>query len=327
MKNFENIDARSVKQAVGLLQKFNQEKKTAIVVGGGSEILQLMKERVVTPDYVVNLKTIPGLNGIKQERGGFRIGALTTLSEIEEHPGVREKLLILSEAAGEAASPQIRNAGTIAGNICQRPFCWYFRSANFNCLRKGGQICYSVTSDGRFHAILGGGPSYIVHPSDTAPALVALDARITIAGPTGNKTVPLETFFVLPAVDFRHENVLKPGEIVTEIFVPEPKSGSKGFYYKVRERQAWDHAIVSIATVVQSSGGTVRDARVVLGGVAPIPWRAPKAEAFLRGKKLDEPTAEKAGEIAVEGAQPLKDNGYKVGMAKALVQRGLLASA
>ena len=327
MKNFENIDARNVKQAVGLLQKFNQEKKSAIGVGGGSEILQLMKERVVTPDYVVNLKTIPGLNGIKQERGGFRIGALTTLSEIEEHPGVREKLLILSEAAGEAASPQIRNAGTIAGNICQRPFCWYFRSANFNCLRKGGQICYSVTSDGRFHAILGGGPSYIVHPSDTAPALVALDARITIAGPTGNKTVPLETFFVLPAVDFRHENVLKPGEIVTEIFVPEPKSGSKGFYYKVRERQAWDHAIVSIATVVQSSGGTVRDARVVLGGVAPIPWRAPKAEAFLRGKKLDEPTAEKAGEIAVEGAQPLKDNGYKVGMAKALVQRGLLASA
>jgi xanthine dehydrogenase YagS FAD-binding subunit len=327
MKSFENIDARSVKQAVALLQKFNQEKKSAIVVGGGSEILQLMKERVVTPDYVVNLKTIPGLNGIKQERGGFRIGALTTLSEIEEHPAVREKLLILSEAAGEAASPQIRNAGTIGGNICQRPFCWYFRSANFTCLRKGGQICYSVTSDGRFHAILGGGPSYIVHPSDTAPALVALNARITIAGPAGEKTIPLEKFFILPAVDFRRENILKPGEIVTELFVPEPKSGSKGFYHKVRERQAWDHPIVSVATVVQSSGGTVRDARVVLGGVAPIPWRVPKAEAFLRGKKLDESTAERAGEIALEGAQPLKDNGYKVGMAKALVQRGLLATA
>jgi xanthine dehydrogenase YagS FAD-binding subunit len=235
--------------------------------------------------------------------------------------------LILSDAAAEAASPQIRNAGTIGGNICQRPFCWYFRSASFNCLRKGGQICYSVTSDGRFHAILGGGPSYIVHPSDTAPALVALNARITIAGPAGEKTVPLEKFFVLPAVDFTRENILKPGEIVTEIFVPEPKAGSKGFYHKVRERQAWDHAIVSVATVVQSSSGTVREARVVLGGVAPIPWRAPKAEAFLRGKKLDQAAAEKAGEIALEGAQPLKDNGYKVGMAKALVQRGLLASA
>jgi xanthine dehydrogenase YagS FAD-binding subunit len=327
MKSFENIDAKSVKQAVNLLQRFNQEKKSAIVVGGGSEILQLMKERVITPDYVVNLKTVPGLSAIKQERGGFRIGALTTLSEIEEHPAVREKLLILSDAAAEAASPQIRNAGTIGGNICQRPFCWYFRSASFNCLRKGGQICYSVTSDGRFHAILGGGPSYIVHPSDTAPALVALNARITIAGPAGEKTVPLEKFFVLPAVDFTRENILKPGEIVTEIFVPEPKAGSKGFYHKVRERQAWDHAIVSVATVVQSSSGTVREARVVLGGVAPIPWRAPKAEAFLRGKKLDQAAAEKAGEIALEGAQPLKDNGYKVGMAKVLVQRGLLASA
>ncbi len=326
MKSFENIDAKNVRQAVTLLQKFHEQKKSAIVVGGGSEILQLMKERVITPDYVVNLKTVPGLNTIKEERGGFRIGALTTLSEIEEHPGVRERLLILSDAVAEAASPQIRNAGTIGGNICQRPFCWYFRSANFNCLRKGGQICYSVTSDGRFHAILGGGPSYIVHPSDTAPALVALNAQITIAGPAGEKTIPLEKFFVLPAVDFTRENILKPGEIVTEMFIPQPQAGSKGFYHKVRERQAWDHAIVSVATVVQSSGGTVRDARVVLGGVAPIPWRAPKAEAFLRGKKLDEPVAQKAGEIALEGAKPLKDNGYKVGMAKALIQRGLLAS-
>jgi xanthine dehydrogenase YagS FAD-binding subunit len=326
MKSFENIDVKNVKQAVTLLQKFHEQKKSAIVVGGGSEILQLMKERVITPDYVVNLKTVPGLNTVKQERGGFRIGALTTLSEIEEHPAVREKLLILSDAAGEAASPQIRNSGTLGGNICQRPFCWYFRSANFNCLRKGGQLCYSVTSDGRFHAILGGGPSYIVHPSDTAPALVALNAQITIAGPAGEKTIPLEKFFVLPAVDFTRENILKPGEIVTEIFIPQPQAGSKGFYHKVRERQAWDHAIVSVATVVQSGGRTVRDARVVLGGVAPIPWRAPKAEAFLRGKKLDQATAEKAGEIALDGAKPLKDNVYKVGMAKALVQRGLLAS-
>jgi xanthine dehydrogenase YagS FAD-binding subunit len=326
MKSFENVDAKSVKEAVSLLQKFHQQKKSAAVVGGGSEYLQLMKDRVVNPDYVVNLKTIPGLNYIKEERGGFRIGALATLAEIEEHPAVREKLLILSDAAGEAASPQIRNAGTIAGNICQRPFCWYFRSSNFNCLRKGGQLCYTVTGDGRFHAVLGGGPSYIVHPSDTAPALVALNAQIKIAGPAGEKTIPLEKFFVLPSVDFKRENILNPTEIMTEIYVPYPKAGSKGFYHKVRERLAWDHAIVAVATVVQSSGGVVSDARVVLGGVAPIPWRAPKAEEFLRGKRIDDETAQKAGDIALEGAKPLKDNVYKVGMAKSLVQRALLES-
>jgi xanthine dehydrogenase YagS FAD-binding subunit len=326
MRAFENIDVKSVSQAVSLLQKFQQEKKQTLIVGGGSEALQLVKDNVLTPDYIINLKTIPGLDTIKEERGGFRIGALTTLADIEDHPGVREKLLILSTAAGEAASPQIRNAGTIGGNICQRPFCWYFRSANFTCLRKGGQVCYTVTGDGRYHAILGGGPSYIVHPSDTAPALVALDAQVKIAGPAGQRSVALEKFFVLPSVDYRRETILTPGEMITEIFVPMPKTGSKGYYEKIRERQAWDHAIVAIATVVQSNGGTVRDARVVLGGVAPIPWRTQKAESFLRGKKVDDGVAQQAGGIALEGAKPLKDNVYKVQMAQDLVRRGLLQS-
>jgi xanthine dehydrogenase YagS FAD-binding subunit len=326
MKNFENIDVKSVKEAVGLLQKFHQQKKLAAVVGGGSEYLQLMKDHVVEPDYLINLKTIPGLDYVKEERGGFRIGALVKLADIDEHPAIREKLLILSDAAGEAASPQIRNAGTIAGNLCQRPFCWYFRSANFTCLRKGWQVCYTVTGDSRFHSIIGAGPSYIVHPSDTAPALVALGAQIKIAGPAGEKTIPLEKFFVLPSVDYRRENILNPGEIVTEIYVPLPKSGSKGFFHKTRERLAWDHAIVAVATIVESSGGVVRDARVVMGGVAPIPWRAAKAEEFLRGKRLDDASAKQAGEIALEGAKPLKDNVYKVKLAQDLIQRGLLAS-
>jgi xanthine dehydrogenase YagS FAD-binding subunit len=285
-----------------------------------------MKVRVATPDYLLNLKSIPGLSYIKEESGGFRVGALTTLAEIEEHKGIRDKLLFLSQAAGEAASPQIRNAGTIAGNLCQRPFCWYFRSPDHNCLRKSGQVCFTVAGDGRYHAILGAGPSYIVHPSDLAPALVALGARIKIAGPAGEKTIPLENFFVLPKVNYKRENILGPAEIVTEIQVPAPKAASKGFYHKVRERQAWDHAIVSVATVVQNSGGMVREARVVLGGVAPAPWRAAKAEEFLRGKTLDAGAAEKAGEIALDGARPLKDNVYKVDLAKALVQRALLAS-
>jgi xanthine dehydrogenase YagS FAD-binding subunit len=326
MKSFENIDVKSVREAVGLLSKFQQQKKVAAVVGGGSEYLQLMKDHVVEPDYLINLKTIPNLDYIKEERGGFRIGALAKLADIEAHPAIKEKLLILSDAAGEAASPQIRNAGTIAGNLCQRPFCWYFRSSNFTCLRKGGQVCYTVTGDSRFHAILGAGPSYIVHPSDTAPALVALGAQIKIAGPTGEKTMPLEKFFVLPSVDYKHENVLAPGEIVTEIVVPTPKSGSKGFYHKVRERLAWDHAIVAVATIVESNAGIVRNAHVVMGGVAPIPWHAAKAEEFLRGKKLDEDVTRQAGEIALEGAKPLKDNSYKVKIAQDLIQRGLLAS-
>ncbi len=326
MKSFENVDVKSVKEAVGLLQKFHNEKKSAQIVSGGTELLQLMKDRVATPQYLINLKTIPGLSYIKEERNGFRLGALTTLTEIEENKSVQEKLLFLSQAAGEAASPQLRNAGTIGGNICQRPFCWYFRSANFTCLRKGGDICYAVAGDSRYHAILGGGPSYIVHPSDLAPALIALGARIKIAGPAGEKTIPLEKFFVLPQVDYKRENILQPGEIATEIQVPLPKQGSKGFFHKVRERQAWDHAIVSVSTVVESSGGVVRDARVVLGGVAPIPWRAAKAEEFLRGKRIDQAAAEKAGEIALEGAKPMKDNVYKVGLAKSLIQRALLAS-
>ena len=326
MKSFENIDAKSVKEAVGLLHKFQQQKKVAAVVGGGSEYLQLMKDHVVEPDYLINLKTIPGLDYIKEERGGFRIGALAKLADLEEHAAIREKLLILSDAAGDAASPQIRNAGTIAGNLCQRPFCWYFRSSNFTCLRKGGQLCYTVTGDGRFHAILGAGPSYIVHPSDTAPALVALRAQVKIVGPAGEKTIPLEKFFVLPSVDYKRENILNPGEIVSEIYVPTPKAVSKGFHHKVRERLAWDHAIVAVDTIIESSGGMVRDARVVMGGVAPIPWRAAKAEEFLRGKRLDETTAKQTGEIALEGAKPLKDNIYKVKLAQDLIQRGLLAS-
>src|SRR5215470_1280496 len=247
MKSFENIDAKSIKDAVSLLQKFQQQKKSAAVVGGGSEYLQLMKDRVVTPDYVINLKTISGLNYIREERGGFRIGALATLAELEEHDAVKEKLLILSEAAGEAASPQIRNAGTVAGNLCQRPFCWYFRSSNFNCLRKGGEVCYTVTGDSRFHAILGGGPSYIVHPSDTAPALVALDAKFRIVGPSGERMVTAADFFKLPTANPARENVLASDEVLAEIHLPAPKANMRSTYHKVMDRESWTHAVVSVA--------------------------------------------------------------------------------
>ena len=327
MKSFENIDAKSLKEAVGLLHKFHQQKKAAAVVGGGSEYLQLMKDHVVEPDYLINLKTIPGLDYIKEERGGFRIGALAKLADIEEHAAVREKLLILSDAAGDAASPQIRNAGTIAGNLCQRPFCWYFRSSNFTCLRKGGQLCYTVTGDGRFHAILGAGPSYIVHPSDTAPALVALDAQFRIVGPSGTRTLASSEFFVLPRQNAAQETVLTNDEVLESIEVPAPRPGTRSTYYKVMDRQAWTHAVVSAALVLEMDGQVCRNARVVLGGVAPIPWRLPAVEKMLAGQRITEDLAARAGEAAVEGARPLSKNAYKVPLTKNVVKRTILELA
>src|SRR6266540_2329095 len=321
MKSFQNIDVKSVKEAVGLLQKFQQQKKVAAVVGGGSEYLQLMKDHVVEPDYLINLNSIPGLDYIKEERGGFRIGALAKLADIEEHPAVREKLLILSDAAGEAASPQIRNAGTIAGNICQRPFCWYFRSSNFTCLRKGGQVCYTVTGDGRFHAICGGGPSYIVHPSDTAPALVALDAKFRVAGAAGERLVPAGEFFTLPSVDAARENVLEDDEVITGVVIPAPPAGARSTYHKIMDREAWTHAIVSAAIVLGVDKDVCKSARVVLGGVAPIPWRLAEVEKLLVGQRVTADLAAKAGEAAVAGARPLAKNGYKVPMTRAMVAR------
>ena len=276
----------------------------AQLLAGGTDFMVEVNFGHRRPLDVVALRSVPELMGWEREGDEIVIAAGCTYRELEE-PEVALVLPALAQAARTVGSPQIRNAGTIAGNLCQRPFCWYFRSANFSCLRKGGQVCYTVTGDSRFHAILGAGPSYIVHPSDTAPALVALGATIKIAGSAGEKTIPLEKFFVLPSVDYKRENVLGPGEIVTEIIVPTPKPGSKGFYYKVRERLAWDHAIVAVATIIESNG---------------------TAEEFLRGKAINEANAKRAGEIALEGAKPLKDNNYKITIARDLIQRAVLAS-
>ena len=275
---------------------------------------------------MINLKDYSRPRPHREERGGFRIGALAKLADIEEHRGSSREAFDSSDAAGEAASPQIRNAGTIAGNICQRPFCWYFRSSNFTCLRKGGQSLLRrhrrrpLPFDPRRRTELYRPP--VRYRAGVGGARRADQNR----RPAGEKTIPLEKFFVLPSVDYRRENILNPGEIVTEIFVPTPKQAAKVFTTKCANGLAWDHAIVAVDTIVESSGGWCDDASVVMGGVAPIPWRAQKAEEFLRGKRLDEATAKQAGEIALEGAKPLKDNVYKIELAQELIQRGLLAS-
>jgi xanthine dehydrogenase YagS FAD-binding subunit len=233
---------------------------------------------------------------------------------------------VLAEAAGSVATPQIRNAGTLAGNVCQRPWCWYYRNS-FPCFKNGGNRCFSITGENQFHAIFGGGPSFIVHPSDTAPALVALDAKFRVTGPAGDRTLAAADFFALPKVNASRENVLAPGEVLVSIHLPKAASGARSTYHKVLDREAWTHAVVSAAIVLDMDQQICRSARVVLGGVAPIPWRLPKVEAMLAGQRITPELAAKAGEAAVEGANPLAKNGYKIPLTKAVVSKTLLSLA
>src|SRR5260370_13190689 len=236
---------------------------------------------------------------------------------------MRARVTAIAEAAGEAATPEIRNLGTVGGNILQRPRCWYFRNPDVNCLKKGGDTCYSIGGLNRYHAILGGGPWFSVHPSKLAPALSAMRARATIVGPSGQRSVELEKFFTLPTVDPKRENSLKPGEIITEVIVPAPSAGVRSHYLEAREKQSFDWPLVSVAVVLDSAPGakTVRDARVVMGAVAPVPWRSTEAEAALKAGLLDESHARAAADAALKDAQPMSDNAYKVLIAKGIVRR------
>jgi xanthine dehydrogenase YagS FAD-binding subunit len=224
------------------------------------------------------------------------------------------------------ATPQIRNVGTLAGNVAQRPWCWYFRNG-FPCLKNGGDLCYSVVGENRFHAIFGGGPSYIVHPSDTAPALVALDAKFRIAGPAGERMVSAADFFVLPQQDVERETILQADEVLAGVQLPAARAGRRSTYNKVLDRESWTHAVVSAAVVLDMDNGVCRSARIVLGGVAPIPWRLPKVEQMLAGQRITPDLAAKVGAAAIEGAHPLSKNAYKLPMTRALVRRTVLELA
>ena len=286
-------------------------------------MLALVKERVVSPDVIVSLKPIQGFDRVAPEGNGLAIGGLITLDALSRDPAVRRQYAVLAEAAESVATPQIRNVGTLAGNLCQRPWCWYYRNG-FPCFKAGGNQCFSVAGENQFHAIFGGGPSYIVHPSDTAPALVALDAAFRIAGPSGDRTVPAADFFVLPRQNASAENVLANDEVLTSVQIPAARAGMRSVYAKVLDREAWTHAVVSAAVVLQMDGPICRDARVVLGGVAPIPWRLPEVERALTGQPITEETATKAGETAIAGARPLAKNAYKLPLTKNLVRRTIL---
>ncbi|HUY25958.1 MAG TPA: xanthine dehydrogenase family protein subunit M [Candidatus Binataceae bacterium] len=324
MNKFTIVTPADLAHASALVAKPNHS-----AIAGGVDVLDLMKQGIATPAMLVNLKGLSGLDGIELKPGGeLRLGALAKLHEVAANRDVQARFTAISDAAGEAATPQIRNLGTVGGNLLQRPRCWYFRNPLVNCLKKGGEKCYSIGGLNRYHAILGGGPSYIVHPSNLAPALIAYGASARMMGPEGERTVALEKFFTLPEVDPKRENDLGAGEIITEVIVPAPAPGARGVYLEVREKQSFDWPLVSVAVVIVPSADrkTIRDARVVMGAVAPIPWRAPAAEKAIIGAPLDEAHARAAADAALAQAQPMSDNAYKVAIAKAIVRRAILAA-
>ncbi|MHB8380861.1 MAG: FAD binding domain-containing protein [Candidatus Binataceae bacterium] len=296
-------------------------------IAGGVDVVDLMKLGIANPATLVNLKGLPELQGIKfQPDGALRLGALVKLHEVAANPEIQKRFTAISDAAGEAATPQIRNLGTVGGNLLQRPRCWYFRNPLTVCLKKGGDKCYSLGGLNRYNAILGGGPSFIVHPSNLAPALIALGASVRLVGPAGERMAALEKFFTLPSVDPKRENDLRPGEIITEVIVPAPAPGTRSVYLEVREKQSFDWPLASVAAVIIPAGKSVRDARIVMGAVAPVPWRAPAAEKAIIGAPLDAAHARAAAEAALATAQPMSDNAYKVTIAKVIVRRAILAA-
>jgi xanthine dehydrogenase YagS FAD-binding subunit len=328
MRPFAYAEPKTIEAASEILARAGAKAQP---IAGGLDLLGELKDGIAEPEVLVNLKTVPGLGAIRvQPDGGLRIGALVTLTALEQHERARREFPALAQAAQSVGSVEIRNVGTVGGNLCQRPRCWYYRSPLHRCLKKGGDVCFTVSGETKYHAILGGGPSFIVHPSDLAPALIACDARVAIAGPAGRKDLPLEQFYVLPAVRLDHETVLEAGEIVTEVTVPAAAAaglGSPSIYLKFREKDSFDFALVSVAASLRTEDGVCTEARLVLGGVAPVPWRARAAEKVLVGKPITARAAAKAAETALEGAAPLAHNGYKVPLAKGLIRRALLELA
>ncbi len=329
MKTFANRRARTLEEAVRLAGEALENGESVAFAGGGTDLLQLVKDRVVNrpgqgvPDLLVSLRDTEDLSGIGRAEGEVRIGGLTTLRALGEDPLIEGEFTALAEAARSIATPQIRNAGTVAGNIMQRPWCWYYRNG-FPCYKAGGSQCYSITGENQLHAILGGGPSFIVHPSDLATALTAFGAVFETYGPSGERTLPGREFFVLPSADPERENVLADDEVLAAVRLPEPPSGTRSAYHKIMDRNAWTHAIVSAAVVLEIQDNVCESARIALGGVAPVPWRAAAAEALLEGERITAELAGEAGAAAVRDAVPLSNNGYKVPLTRAVVERTIL---
>src|SRR6266540_3156408 len=326
MKSFELYEPTTVNEAVSLLDKFGATGK---VLGGGSDLVTgVMKDWVQGkgmpyPAQLVDLTSIKELSGIKVGSDGAHIGATTTLTDIIESKELQQQFPLLTEAAASVASPLIRNFGTLGGNINQRPRCWFFRGENFNCYKKGGDFCYAVTGDNRYHAIIGGELCYIVHPSDTATALLALNASAKVVGTAGEKTVTFDTYFIGPREDVLRENVLKKDEFMTHVTVPNPPADAKWGWTKLKDRQVYDFSVVSVATWLTLDGGNWKDGRIALGGVSPVPYRAKIVEDALKGKDIKASVKQAAAAIRTV-SRPMSLNSYKVDLTAGMIERTIL---
>jgi xanthine dehydrogenase YagS FAD-binding subunit len=323
LPNFKYVKAGTLKEAIDRLAS-----PGARLLAGGTDLLGCLRDRAFPAETVVSISGLAELRGIEETPGGgLRIGALTTVADVAASPLVRGKYPVLAQAAAEVATPQLRSQGTIGGNLCQKPRCWYYRG-EFHCLRKGGDLCFASDGRNEYHCIFGGRGCFIVHPSDTAPALIALGAEVRATGPDGARAIPLEKLHVPPGVDSRRETSLAPAEILTEVLIPPPPPGLRGSYRKMKVRRAWDFALVGVAlSIAVDEKGAVREARAAFSGVAPVPWRSPATEAALAGRPLDAEAAKRAGIAAVEGARPLEKNGYKVPLLRGVVEASVAALA
>ena len=318
MNKFKWAQPQSIEQVTSM--SADQRYK---LMAGGTDLLDEIKNGIIEPHMIVDLKSIPNLAYIKSSNGNIHIGAMTRVSELAKDSSVKTEYPVLHEAALSLATPQLRNVGTLGGNLCQRPRCWYYRDPQVECRKKGGSRCFAIRGRNRYHAILGGGMCRIVHPSDLAPALISLDAEVTIVSPKGDRTLALGKFYTLPRVDVSKENILDANEILKEVKIPKPKNGSKSTYVKLKERGTWDFALVSAAVSGVVSGNSFKDIKIVLGGVAPIPWRLEKAENALKGQSISDDFVKKVAKEALSDARPLKENAYKQELATIAVCRAV----
>jgi len=326
MHGFEYASPTTREQAVKLL---GEDWNEAQILAGGTDLLALMKDEVISPKRLVNIKDIADLKGISfAPKSGLRIGASATIQQLIDSPDVRKHYPAIMQAAEGISSPQIRSMGTAAGDLCQRPRCWYYRAGYGLLGQDGSGKSLVVDGDNRYHAILGNsGPAYFVSPSSLGPALIAYGARLRVIGVKGPREMPVEKFFVTPASSSEREHNLKPNEIVAEIVIPAPAPGTRSATYEVRQKEALDWPLAAASVVVDLRGNEVRSARIVLGHVAPVPWPSEAAAQLLTGKAISQETAAAAGEIAVRGAKGLSRNGYKIQLAKVAVKRALLGAA
>lgn len=325
MKAFELHEARSVEEAVALLDQYNSSAK---IIAGGSDLLGIMKDQITGPnlpypEHLIDVGAIPGFAAINRESNGLRVGAGVTLAEVEASSDINGSWSLLAEAVSTVASPLIRNFATLGGNINQRPRCWYFRGREFgDCYKRGGDFCFAVTGKNAYHAVIGGELCYIVHPSDTATALLALNASGKIVGPGGQRTVPFDEYFLGPRQDVMRENVLEPNELLVEVEMPNPAANMRMAWIKVKDRQVYDFAVLSAAVAFSEENGVWQDGRIVLGGVAPVPYRATVVEEALQGQSIAD-SVENAVQRLATVARPMSENTYKVTLAQALIERAI----